>query len=430
MHIKSCVIVTVRRLFSPLTLACTLVVIASSNFFFKQMLYTQLQRIMIDASAAFFTHRTTIPILMGCDAFGALIGNAYAGALCDRLGRRPVILWLLGCSICSDCLSMLACHYQSYSLFMVSGLLFGLSRALFSIGFSIATEYGKQHKCTPSTLSTLELGIGLSCLFMPFITHLTTPSTIASNSLLPLFCPLVLLYPVLATSAFLTRHLEQHTSSRASSTSFSTLFKAPFETVAAFQANPQVFRYTFTAFFIFMFMYAVFTTTASVIPLWRIPQSHFAQIISSHGFAIIVCALLLMPLTSRYCSHKQIAFGCITSFSLALVPTLFFKNSTSLALLYTTMSLCVPLILGNLRQQASQQIAPHFQNRCMSGFGIADTLGDLSASLFIIITQYMVSDWHFEPLLCILLMVSYCLLFINTPKHSRSNTLRAAQALN
>jgi DHA1 family tetracycline resistance protein-like MFS transporter len=95
---------------------------------------------LLPASASLSERTLVLGALLALYPLAQFVGSPILGALSDRYGRRPVLLYSLVASVCFYGLIALALHLQSLPLLMVACLLAGLSEANIAIAQSAIAD--------------------------------------------------------------------------------------------------------------------------------------------------------------------------------------------------------------------------------------------------------------------------------------------------
>ena len=397
------------RLRSPIWLSLFLVSATVCNLLCRQMLYTFMHKMQIARHHVFYASPYIIATTIAFDALGALISNAYLHTLCQHWGKKKTLHVFLALSAAGDVCICLGFYLYHHGLIFLGSTLSGCNKALFSMGFALASEghtpSGKRRTSSPQGSSNhfacIEIAIGISCLATPL---LLTKLMGKAHPFVQI-PSLILVFPWLlyALCSVFSQYMHDPLHNQKTITLLS-LTKAPLRTLQQLQTLPHAPWLISVAFGLFFFVYLSFSTTLTVAASWNIPPDTLARILSSQGVYIIFCGLVFMPLASRLVSTWQLASSTILLYTIATWLTYNLQKTWSIAGLYACISLLHPTLMNRLRAHGSQYTNRHHV-AIMSGFGIADTLSHLCASLSVAIIAHTMPSQHYVLNLLVLPLI-------------------------
>lgn len=398
------------RLRNPIWLSLFLVSATVCNLLSRQMLYTFVHKVQIASHHVFYASPSIIATTIAFDALGALLSNACLHTLCHRWGKKKTLHAFLALSAAGDVCICLGFYLFNHCLIFLGSALSGCNKALFSMGFALASEShapsDKRRTSSPHGSSNhfacIEVAIGVSCLATPLLL-----TGLMENTHPFLEIPgLILVFPWLlyALCSVCSQYVydSDHPPKRIT---LASLTKAPLDTLQQLQTLSHARWLINVAFGLFFFVYLSYSSTLTVAASWLIPPDTLARILSSQGVYIVFCGLVFMPLASRFLSTWHLASGTILLYTIATWLTYTLQNAWSIAGLYACISLLHPTLMNRLRAHGSQYTNCHHHVAMMSGFGIADTLAHLCGSLSVAIIAHTMPNQHYVLNLLVLPLV-------------------------
>ena len=335
--------------------------------------------------------------LFAMDAFGAFLGNicvSYAAG--KKVEIKQLILSLSMIMLCSDGLILLAYTTGIFTLLRGACLLFGVSRALFHLGFASALGQAKNTREKNSIQVFLEMVIASTTVILPMVVEgMQGHSGHAFFILYLLFAVMMVGFLFFFNQEKIRRNSGRHVSNKALILKW-TRPAALFEVMAELSGQVikrlrQVRRHEVCVFLVVALLQMSYSMGVSLSIEWQIESSVFAHIILMHGVGIGVSALLCINLNNHIKSQLMGLLSWLIMWFFGVFTGILLGDVWFLMGLYGFSALAVPPLLANLRvwmidEEKGSAREYNVANR-MALFGIMETLGMMGGALMVVVAE-------------------------------------------